>query len=88
MPTKKKNPLMLSSKEREIIDRAGIGISVAKNNLAQEEARLRQALELVGDRYDVDLTSGDYQINAAGHILPVNGSMGESSSSKAQLLKG
>ena len=85
----KKKQLMISNVEKAILDRAGMNINMAKNNLSQEEQKLLQALHLIGDRYGVDLTSGENQIDANGNIKPINAEkLPESSNGTKQLLKG
>lgn len=83
----KAKKIMITPKEKTILDQASLEVNITRQNLSQSEAKLRQALELVGDRYDVNLLGGEYQITGEGEISKRNNQMSESGTTEKQLLQ-
>jgi len=85
------NPTVISALELNKVRDKSQQIGALRQALQSAEVGMRDSLELIGDRYGVDLVSGEYAVKADGSVvksadLKEPGELGEGKNSAKQLL--
>lgn len=65
-------PMKLSEKELEKLRMRNMEVQAIQNQLNVARNNFTELLELIGDRYDVDLVGGAYGVNAEGFLVETN----------------